>query len=211
MAPECRLCHQPNTRRWLVYWLPNFCASLSPAWPASIGAKCTVSLTPTHAASLEAPVVDSFFFLLQPARRTSAWGPTLHQLLCFCRMVCPCSLAKAGQTHTPRRQSELSTKKLGMFWAGMVGPHQGPAGLSGTEKILGLDKKQRYFWGYFFWPNWKGGSARFCLGGLPRAVSIWAVVPGGRCAGGPVRAQDANVLAGMSASLAALILFWVVL
>ena len=61
MAPECRLCHQPNTRRWLAYWLPNFCASLSPAWPASIGAKCTVSLTPTQAASRAAPVADSFF------------------------------------------------------------------------------------------------------------------------------------------------------
>ena len=63
----------------------------------------------------------------------------------------------------------------------MVGHYQGPKAHLAPKRFWGSTppaQKVGVFLGYF-WPNWKGGSARFCAGELLRATHFGAVVPGG--------------------------------
>ena len=123
------------------------------------------------------------FFLLQPARRTSAWGPTLRQVLRFRRMVRPRSLNKAGQTHTPRRQSELLTQKwacFGLEWWGLTRAQQAYLAPKRFWCSAPPAQKAGVLWGYFFLAQLEGWARPFLCGWIASSHAFL-----GRCARGP--------------------------
>ena len=87
-----------------------------------------------------------------------------------------------GRPSTLRRQSEPFNPEIGhVFGLEWWGPTRAQQAYLVPNRFWGSappGQKARVLLRYFR-PNWKGRSARFCPGGLPRAASISAVVPGG--------------------------------
>ena len=176
-----------------MYWRPIFSAILSPAWPASIGAKCTVSLTPTQAASRAASVVVRFFITACRANLCVGHHPAPDNTLPPLGPP-PQPVQGRPNTHT-QAVVRAFNPKMCMFSAGMVGSYEGPAGLPGTEKILGFRPSRTKSGGTFgvFFPIGRVEASVFVRGDCPEPRIFGPLCQG---AWGFTRVPRVRVLAG---------------